>query len=258
MKTGKYPRTDYHISRCGFQKGHKINLGKPSPIKGTKWSVENRIKLSKAMKGRICSLETREKIRRAHFGMKPSLETLKKLRESHLGQIGWNTGRKTPKAVIEKIRRTKLGDKLYEQRKKMGLLDCRKVWDKYYPSEFVEIRKEIYKRDCWQCRECYKKCDNSILGKIQCHHIDYNTFNNLHSNLITLCFQCHIKTNGNRNYWKNHFKETLNAQFGRPDLKESGEQSVKFGEALTGNPEPSQRNLEGVETSWRTPEMVKG
>jgi hypothetical protein len=80
---------------------------------------------------------------------------------------------------------------------------------KDYGEDWHEIRKEIYKRDDWVCRECGCKCvgskkrDHSRI--IQCHHIDYNEKNHCPSNLITLCLSCHSKTNFNRDNWTEYF-----------------------------------------------------
>ena len=38
------------------------------------------------------------------------------------------------------------------------------------------------------------------------NHIDYNKKNCNSDNLITLCHNCHSKTNHNRNNWINYFK----------------------------------------------------
>jgi 5-methylcytosine-specific restriction endonuclease McrA len=84
---------------------------------------------------------------------------------------------------------------------------------KYHPL-WVEIRKLIYQRDKWLCQECGVHCHNSEIGKIQCHHIDYDVDNNSLDNLITLCRSCHMKTNYKRVDWINHFQT-----YGKRDLK---------------------------------------
>jgi DNA-directed RNA polymerase subunit RPC12/RpoP len=61
-----------------------------------------------------------------------------------------------------------------------------------YPFNWNEIRAKIYQRDNWTCQDCGCKCHTK--GQIQCHHIDYNTENNLEINLITLCNRCHAIT----------------------------------------------------------------
>jgi 5-methylcytosine-specific restriction endonuclease McrA len=81
-----------------------------------------------------------------------------------------------------------------------------------YSSEWHILRKEIYKRDGWSCRECGIKCGDKKQNHniIQCHHIDYDTMNNNFNNLITLCTGCHAKTRYNRNDWIEYYK--LNAK----------------------------------------------
>jgi hypothetical protein len=41
------------------------------------------------------------------------------------------------------------------------------------------------------------------------HYIDYDKFNCNKYNLITLCKQCHLKTNFNRDYWIEYFEKML-------------------------------------------------
>lgn len=81
-----------------------------------------------------------------------------------------------------------------------------------YAPNWHELRKEIYTRDNWTCRECGKKCHNGVV--IQCHHIDYNTNNNDTNNLITLCKGCHLKTNFKRKDWELYFKNRLSPIYG--------------------------------------------
>jgi 5-methylcytosine-specific restriction endonuclease McrA len=39
-------------------------------------------------------------------------------------------------------------------------------------------------------------------SSLEVHHIDYDKYNNKEYNLITLCKQCNVRANYNRNYWK--------------------------------------------------------
>jgi 5-methylcytosine-specific restriction endonuclease McrA len=61
------------------------------------------------------------------------------------------------------------------------------------------LKHSIRTRDCFVCQIC--KENGWII-----HHINYNKKNNNPDNLITLCRSCHSKTNGNRNYWTNYFR----------------------------------------------------
>lgn len=79
-----------------------------------------------------------------------------------------------------------------------------------------ELRRKIRKRDNFECQLC-------LLSDIQhrekykrplcIHHIDYNKINCKEKNLITLCFVCHGKTNGNRKYWKNYFIKLMDKKY---------------------------------------------
>lgn len=61
------------------------------------------------------------------------------------------------------------------------------------------LKKTIRERDDHTCRLCGLKQEKPALDV---HHIDYDKENCSDSNLISLCKQCHIKTNFNRSFWK--------------------------------------------------------
>lgn len=70
-----------------------------------------------------------------------------------------------------------------------------------YDSGFTrEFRRKIRERDGFACQVCGKP------GK-SIHHIDYDKKNSSESNLVTLCFVCHSKTNHNRDTWKTYFQQ---------------------------------------------------
>lgn len=70
-----------------------------------------------------------------------------------------------------------------------------------YGQEWNDTLKEnIRKRYKYKCQICGQ------FSRIV-HHIDYNKKNNNPNNLITLCLNCHLKTNGNRKNWINYFNE---------------------------------------------------
>ena len=66
------------------------------------------------------------------------------------------------------------------------------------------LRRSIRERDKYICQMC-EKPQGDITHCI--HHIDYNKNNCNPDNLVTLCRPCHTKTNFNRDYWINYFKE---------------------------------------------------
>jgi hypothetical protein len=89
-----------------------------------------------------------------------------------------------------------------------------KAWNKgtenisSYPEEWRETFKEgIRQRDNYTCQKC-GKLQSELTGfhkKLVVHHIDYDKSNLNPENLITLCRNCHVKTNTNREYWTNYF-----------------------------------------------------
>ena len=75
-----------------------------------------------------------------------------------------------------------------------------------YPDEWTDIlRQAIRQRDNYICQECGTHQDE-LDKKLDVHHIDYDKDNCDPANSIALCRKCHIKTNYNREYWINYFK----------------------------------------------------
>lgn len=72
-----------------------------------------------------------------------------------------------------------------------------------YPIKFnITLKEIIRKRDDYTCQLCGE-------GGIYIHHIDYDKDNCKHDNLITLCHNCHSKTNGNRKYYMSIFNNQM-------------------------------------------------
>lgn len=65
---------------------------------------------------------------------------------------------------------------------------CKKT--AFYPRVFYKNRKLALIRDGHTCQCCGGKVKNLV------HHIDCNKMNNIVSNLITLCDQCHLSLHG--------------------------------------------------------------
>lgn len=69
-----------------------------------------------------------------------------------------------------------------------------------YPKEFNKTFKKLIRiRDSFACRLCGKKETNRAHDV---HHINYIKKDTTPYNCITLCINCHRKTNHNRKYWK--------------------------------------------------------
>ena len=82
-----------------------------------------------------------------------------------------------------------------------------------YPKEFNQsLRDKIRERDNYICRGCEMTQEEHFIvysRDLEIHHIDYNRKNCKEDNLITLCKQCNIRANKNRDYWEQLFKEKL-------------------------------------------------
>jgi hypothetical protein len=75
-----------------------------------------------------------------------------------------------------------------------------------YPLEFSDLLKDkIRNRDNYCCQICNLNEKEHFRGnkkiKLLVHHIDYNKQNCKEDNLLTVCSDCHIQTNYNRDYW---------------------------------------------------------
>lgn len=78
-----------------------------------------------------------------------------------------------------------------------------------YGQAFNKSTKEQVRfRDKYICQLC--GCSQLENGReLSCHHIDYNKKNNNLSNLISLCVNCHSKTNNHRKYWMEKLSANL-------------------------------------------------
>lgn len=75
-----------------------------------------------------------------------------------------------------------------------------------YPQEFnKQLKEQIRERDGYICQVCFVPQDelnDKYKHKLNVHHIDYNKKNCNPDNLISLCDNCHAKTNTNREQWQ--------------------------------------------------------
>lgn len=82
-----------------------------------------------------------------------------------------------------------------------------------YSFEFAEELKEfIRKRDNRICQNCGMSEEEHFKvfnQRLHIHHIDYNKQNAHKTNLISLCLQCNIRANYNRQYWHNFYLAKL-------------------------------------------------
>ena len=110
------------------------------------------------------------------------------------------------KTILQKISVALIGRKMPLQvRKKIGLANTVHGMSYLpYTKNFRLSKKTILKRDNYTCQYCgmtQKEHFKKYGRDIEVHHINYCTFNCKSSNLITLCKQCNINANYNRDYW---------------------------------------------------------
>ncbi|MFA6461978.1 MAG: HNH endonuclease signature motif containing protein [Candidatus Woesearchaeota archaeon] len=77
-------------------------------------------------------------------------------------------------------------------------------FEPYSPQFNPLLKSKIRIRDRYICQNCGILEERS---KLNIHHIDYNKQNNQPHNLISLCRNCHSKTNTRRKYWEEYFKQ---------------------------------------------------
>lgn len=67
-----------------------------------------------------------------------------------------------------------------------------------YPAEFNRLlREEIRKRDQYRCQMCFIS-EKEYPSKLSVHHIDWNKYNNIEWNLVSLCKSCHQFLHSNK------------------------------------------------------------
>jgi 5-methylcytosine-specific restriction endonuclease McrA len=155
--------------------------------KDKKLSEEHRKKISNGQIGRIFSEETRRKISEARKGRKQYRMTDEVREKMSLAKKG-----KKPYAMTDEIRKHMSGSRMGEKNHNW---QGGKSFEPYTTDWTETLRRSIRERDKYSCQICGKE------PAIYCHHIDYDKRNCSLENLITLCHNCHSRTNHNRKYW---------------------------------------------------------
>lgn len=161
----------------GFQKGHKVNIGK-AYTKGKHWKYphpvtqDHKNKNSKANKGKHYSPNTEFK-----KGFKHTEEWKIKNGERMKGQNNpaWIDG---------------------------------SSYNPYPPIFNKELKLLIRTRDNFTCCLCGRTEREELeeLNQVLCvNHIDFNKQNCTKENLNTLCLRCNVKINRKREYWTQYF-----------------------------------------------------
>lgn len=165
------------------------------------------------------------------YGKHHTEETRLKMSNGLLGKLAWNSG--IPRTEEEKLRiseatvaamatmppeirdllRTPASE---EGRKRISQANSGNgngnwrggISFEPYTAEFYEKREKIKDRDnhqCWLCGVPESEC----LLYLCVHHIDYDKKNDADDNLISLCLNCHAKTNSNREYWQTYLSNLM-------------------------------------------------
>ena len=170
-----------------FQKGNKINLGKPR-------SEETKRKISEAHKGKKLSPEHIEKLRQAKIGHIPwnkdkkgvmpppwnkgkkmSAESRQKSSLAHMGQPAWNKGKKTgiiPPTAFKKGTPSPYKGKTRPNMRganhpqwKGGITPLLRAIRE--SAQYDNWRRGVYEKHEYTCQEC-----NQVGGDLAAHHIE--------------------------------------------------------------------------------------
>lgn len=170
-----------------FKKGH-IGL-----LKGVKMSDETKRKLSISTKGKKKTEEHRRHISESQIGISKGKGKIVS-EETKLKISKANKGRKLSLEHRKKLSIANKGEKSHLW--KGGI-----SYNPYSVDWGQTLKRSIRERDHYTCRVCHSPQGDQTHDV---HHIDYDKKNCSPINLITLCRSCHMKTNFNREKWKNY------------------------------------------------------
>jgi len=216
------------------------------PMYGKHHSEETKRKIGLKSREKVFSQETRMKMSLSHLGKKRvahSEETKEKLRQKAKEQFKNGFPIETRKKLS--IRLSGTGNPMYnknhskETKTKIGKKSRGRIWpiesrlrmskkqkenvkkgihnfwkggisNSPYSEDWNGILRELIRqRDSYTCQLCGTHQNElvSFLKKLDVHHIDYDKQNCDFDNLITLCRGCHVKTNKDREFWIDYFRE---------------------------------------------------
>lgn len=182
--------------RVGKEKAEKIRLQTSERVSGDKNPTHNPDTAKKVSDSLKKYLKDNPRETNPFYGKKHSDEYKNKSKESRIGIRSYNDEQKK-----KQKENTPRGEKCH--------LWNGGFFENGYPSEFNDrLKKKIKERDNHVCVVCNKKTQ-----KLAIHHIDYVKENCKDTNLISLCFGCHGKTNINRNQWKVFFESIINVKY---------------------------------------------
>lgn len=127
------------------------------------------------------------------------------------GRLPWNKGMNLSKNHIKKLSMAHIGWKPspeWIRKQRLRIRENSPSWkggksfEPYSIDWTQSLKRGIRQRDQYTCQICGKE------PAVYIHHIDYDKKNCNPDNLITLCQNCHSKTNHNRDYWIDYFKNS--------------------------------------------------
>lgn len=205
---------------------HKRKIGEG--LTGKKLTEEHRRRISEALRGRKHTEAHRRKNSEAQKGKRLLEETKKKISDSLKGrEIVFSEEHRRKCRELRLLYNKSWKGKYHTEETKRKISTAhrgmKKPWVippnnkmennpnwqggksfELYSVNWTETLKNmIRKRDAYTCRLCGRP-----QGEIKhdVHHIDFNKKNCDPMNLITLCHDCHVKTNRKREYWIKYFQ----------------------------------------------------
>ena len=203
-------RKNLSLSKMGEKNPNFGKIGDKNIMFGKHHSEETKRKMGKYRKGKIGiyhhSEETKRKLSELNKGKHHTEEAKRKVSEANKGKKPWlgkhhseetkiklSISHKNPsEETRKKMSEAKKGEKSYMW--KGGI-----SYEPYTIDWRESLKRSIRERDHYTCQLCGKLQSNIIF---HIHHIDYNKKNCNPNNLITLCLNCHSKTNVNRDEWE--------------------------------------------------------
>ena len=174
----------------------EMNTGENHPMYGTHPSKETRKKMSDSHIG----------IPNNCLGKKYSDEHRLHLSESHMGNPGYWLGKHRSEETIKKISKKSSGENNGNWKGGISSLPyCEK-----FDEDLKERVREYFGREC-------VLCGIPENGRKLCvHHVNYNKdtcCDNSKPLFVSLCRNCHSKTNGNRKYYEALFTKLIMEEY---------------------------------------------
>lgn len=186
MKKGdKHPHKSHSPSLETRKKISEAHKGKPGTRLGCKLSNETKLKMSLARRGIKFTDEHRRKLSEAQ----------KRIKNRPIQPKGFRHSEESKRKIGDSQR----GEKHHNWQG--GI-----TFEEYGINWTETLKRSIRERDRYTCKMCNQQQTNKTFSV---HHIDYDKKNCDPKNLITLCNNCHVKTNHRRMYWINYFNNLL-------------------------------------------------